>query len=463
MRWISFAFVTCLLLGVAASAPDEKRLSIYSPVANYSLNLTERDGRDYVGLLEILEPLGTVSARTEGRRWRLRFNETDAQFAQGNVRARIHGRDVDLPARFLLENGRGLVPVDSLATLLPHFLGIPVVFHVTARRLFISEAGTTYTAEFSKTTPPKLFLNFSSAVNPTIATEPGKLHMVFVRDPLVTSGPEVVNFDNKTIASSTFQENNGAAEITIAGDAPLLASFSNDGRTITIAPAPVAAAPTPAAAPGAVSPATVPGGTASPSFGARRYFAVVDASHGGDDRGATFNERLTEKDVALAFARGIRQELENRGIPTLVLRDGDVTLSLDQRASMTNATHPAIYISVHVANDGAGIRVYTALMPTGGESRGPFAAWDSAQSAFLGFSQTAASGIAAELRKQLPVRVLAAPLRPLNNVTTAAVAVEVAPQAGDINELTSSSYQLLVVRSVAIGVANVRDKLEVSH
>ena len=53
-----------------------------------------------------------------------------------------------------------------------------------------------------------------------------------------------------------------------------------------------------------------------------------------------------------------------------------------------------------------------------------------------------------------------APLRPLNNVISAAVAVEVAPRGIDISELTSVQYQQQVASSVAAGILFVRDKLE---
>src|SRR6202047_4151638 len=124
-----FAFLT--LSGVLLSgAPPEKHLSVYSTVANYSLPLVQRDGRDYVGLLELLEPLGPVNAKSDGIRWRLRYNnKVEGDFQAGKNRARIQGRDADLPARFLLENGRGLVPVSALGLVLPRFLGGPVNLH----------------------------------------------------------------------------------------------------------------------------------------------------------------------------------------------------------------------------------------------------------------------------------------------------------------------------------------------
>src|SRR6202034_2365574 len=89
---------------------------------------------------------------------------------------------------------------------------------------------------------------------------------------------------------------------------------------------------------------------ATPSTTQRRYFAVVDASHGGTDRGEALSATLAEKDVTLAFARLLRAELESRGISTLVLRDSDADLSLDDRASSANAVHAAVYIALHAAS-----------------------------------------------------------------------------------------------------------------
>jgi hypothetical protein len=69
--------------------------------------------------------------------------------------------------------------------------------------------------------------------------------------------------------------------------------------------------------------------------------------------------------------------------------------------------------------------------------------------------------VAAQLQQQrVPVRVLMAPLRPLNNVTTAAVAVEVAPPESGVADLNSPAYQQLVTSAIASGVLSVRDKLE---
>ena len=142
--------------------------------------------------------------------------------------------------------------------------------------------------------------------------------------------------------------------------------------------------------------------------------------------------------MTLAFARRLQQELLAHDFTTLLVRGADVTLSLDQRANLTNRARPAIYICLHAGSQGSGVRLYTALIPAGAENRGPFLDWDTAQSGFGAVSQTAESSLATEFsRRQIAVRSLAAPLRPLNNVAAAAVAIEIAPPGGKISDLNS--------------------------
>jgi N-acetylmuramoyl-L-alanine amidase len=452
-------FSTLLLLG----ASPEKHLAVYSVAANYSLPIVQREGRDYIGLLELLEPLGKVTAKTDGSRWRMRYNNVQAEFQVNKTRARVQDRDADLGGKFLMENQRGLVPVGSLSSLLPRILGGPVSLHEVSDRLFIGSVATHFTAVLSGDDPPKLIFRFSAPVNPTIATEAGQVRMTFSREPLVGPASTTLTFGSKVIPSATYSENNGVAVVTVNTGAPVIASFGNEGRTLIIAPIPIPAQSTTAAAT-ATTPAPVtqptPAAPTLPGPAPRRYFAVVDASHGGDDHGEALSLTLAEKDVTVAFARSLRHELESRGISTLVLRDSDANLAVDQRAVFTNADHAAIYIAVHASSSGHGVRVYTSLLPYGDDDRGPFRSWITAQHPTLPLSQSTASAVVSELQKrQLPVRTLSAALRPLNNLTGPAIAIEVAPQGSDVSQLTAPDYQQLVTSAVATAVAGVRDQL----
>src|SRR5512146_1199326 len=103
-----------VLLGLG-QAQDEKRLGVYTQQTSFTLTVWERDGRDYVGLLEALEPMGAVSAKADGHKWKLNFNNLgEGQFFEGQTRAKVRNQEIELGARFLLENGRGLVPVHAL-------------------------------------------------------------------------------------------------------------------------------------------------------------------------------------------------------------------------------------------------------------------------------------------------------------------------------------------------------------
>jgi N-acetylmuramoyl-L-alanine amidase len=461
-----------LLLAVldAGSAADQKRLAIYSTVANYRIAVTEHDGRDYVGLLEVLDPLGSVTVLSQPSRWTLRYNDVPVEFVPGKSTVRIRGRDFEIAAPMLLENGHGLVSLSSLSSLLPRILGGPVTFHEASRRLFIGTVAVHFTAQIAKLDPPTLVMNFSAPVNPMISTEPSKVLMAFTRDPLVAPGTQSLSFGNKAISSAVYDENNGAALITINGTGSLFASFSNGGRTITVTaatpgrpaaavaqqtiPAPAGVTPPPLPAPGAVLPPPVPPVPV-------KYFAVIDASHGGTERGAALSDSLAEKDVTLDFARRLKQDLQSQGINTLLLRDGDTALTLDQRAAFANHSRPAIYICVHASSEGGGVRVYSALIPSGGINSGVFVDWNTAQTDSLPISRAFVTALGSELqKKRLSVRMLVAPLRPLNNITRPAIAIELGPPGTGIADLNSPGYHELVASSVTLAILSMRSQLE---
>ncbi len=459
--------LTLLSLLVSGATPEEKRIAIFSRVTSYSLPVVDVGGQEYSGFLEVLEPLGTVSAKTDNKHWKLRYNNLELEFTPNETRVRLNGSNFDLGSPFLLQNGRGLVPVSSLGPLLSRVLGGPVTFNQASRRIFIGNVAVHFTAQILTSqvgTAPTLVMNFSAPVNPIIATDASKLHMSFDHDPIVPPGTQTLTFNNQAISSAIYEEGNGAAEITIVGASPLFAKFSNDRKTITItaAPAVAAQAPAPASTPVpeatiAAVPAAAPGsGPALPLA----YFAVVDASHGGDDRGAALTSQLDEKDVTLSFGRRLRQELESRGLTTLLLRDGDTSLSLDQRAGMTNAAHPMIYLCLHVTLQGNGVRLYTALLPSGGATSRAFLDWDTAQAPSLARSQSAVALLAKALDdSKIPVRTMSAPLRPLNNITTAAIAIEISPPASGRAGLGSTEYQQSMASSIATAMSFVRRNL----
>lgn len=458
LAFLPFALLICAIKWFslpALGAPDPPRISVYSLQANFSVAVQDCNGQNYVSLLDLLDPIGTVAAAGDRSKWKIRYKNDQFEFNDGKTRVKGPGRDSDMPASFILDAGKGLVPVSGLALLLPRILGEPVLFHEGSSRLFIGSMGIHFTAQMLSSAPARMALNFSSSVSPSIHQEGKLLRLVFQRDALLPPASPTVSFDSVAIASLSYAEAAGAAEIDVTGSGPLVASFTKSGRTIEISAQPGAQA-------GAAAD-EIESEDKAPSFVSNRtrhYFVVLDASHGGSEQGALLADKLAEKDVTLAFGRRLRQELETRGISVLLMRDGDMNLSLDQRASLANAAHPAIYLCIHAASLGNGVHLYTTLLPPSSAGRGPFSDWSTAQAPYRETSQLAESSIVSQLQKdQVPSRILLAPLRPLNNIATAAIALELAPRQGDVTELNSSSYQQGIAASIASGVAAVLPQL----
>ena len=207
--------------------------------------------------------------------------------------------------------------------------------------------------------------------------------------------------------------------------------------------------------PANIAPPSPPAQPAAP-----RYLVMIDPAHGGSDAGAALNPAMPEKDVTLAFARRLRLELNNRGMQAGLVRDGDNTVSLDQRAGLVNSAQPAMYISLHAASQGNGIVLYTAMLAPNGEDRGRFLNWQTAQSGSLVRSRWAEQQVTASIEKMgFPLRSLVAALRPLNNLTVPAIAVEVAPTSGEVSQLASVDYQSMVCAALANAIVPIAPAL----
>lgn len=464
-RWALVACLVALVLG----AQEEKRLSVYTPQNSFTVAVQDRDGREYVSLPDLIQPMGATKWKHEGDKWRLSYGGEESQFQAGKNKAKILGKNIDMGAPVLFDNDVALVPVHGLVHILPRLLNATVDFRESARRLIIAGANTDFSAEF-QANPSRLVLHFSRPVNPSIASEPGRLRLTFTKDP-VTGSAATQSFGDKLITSASFTDHNGTPELTVASTAPLLATFTDDNRTITLGAAPqtpVVAQPHPPAPPVAgqqtTTAATVPAQpepAPTPVTPRLRFLVAIDPAHGGDDRGALLAAGVEEKELTLAFARRLRAALERSGVSAILLRDGDTAISLDQRAIAANTARAAIFVSVHAGNVGRGVRLYTARLGDTTLKPGAMLPWETAQASFLDESRTVAGSIAAELgKREIQHAEAPAQLRPLNHVSSAAVAVEFLPGKDGIASLAVAQYQQNLCAAIADGIVAARSTLE---
>jgi N-acetylmuramoyl-L-alanine amidase len=451
----SAIFIYSSVTPISGAAPDQQ-LTVYAAQASYSLPIADRGGRPYIAVTDLLSPLGASSPQLKNKEWRLELNQAEARFADGKDKASIRGHQVDLGGKVLVEEGRILVPMDAALPLLSRLLNTTVDFHQPARRIFVGNTLTRFHAEFKNQDQPALVLNFTQSVRPDTNREQDRTTLIFHKEPL-TSTVNQQQFGDGAFQSLNYSEENGAAQLTITGNTALQVTRSEDGKTLTLqAEKPAAAAPQKPS----------PQGTPAAAEAQRRtseFFVMIDPSHGGNDKGATFGGKLLEKEVTLRLARELHKELEERGIASRLLRDGDIELGLERRAEITNEQHAGIYIALHAGRPGKGIRVYAPFLTDPQQpAAGRFLPWESAQSGALTRSQTAAQAVAVELRKKgLTASALGMPLRPLNNIVAPAIAVELAPEGDDTQSLESQKRQNSVASAIASGIAQVRSQMVV--
>ena len=74
---------------------------------------------------------------------------------------------------------------------------------------------------------------------------------------------------------------------------------------------------------------------------------VIDAGHGGFDRGGIPGQRVPEKSMALDVAIRLKLKLQAAGYKVIMTRDTDVFVPLPSRVAIANSYRNAIFICVH--------------------------------------------------------------------------------------------------------------------
>jgi N-acetylmuramoyl-L-alanine amidase len=94
--------------------------------------------------------------------------------------------------------------------------------------------------------------------------------------------------------------------------------------------------------------AALAGSLALASLGfAQSRTVVIDAGHGGFDRGGVPGQRISEKDKTLDVALRLRRILQADGTRVIMTRDRDVFIPLGTRTSIANSYSNAVFVSIH--------------------------------------------------------------------------------------------------------------------
>ncbi len=100
---LALAAIIAHLATVHAQPADQ--LTVYSAQTSYSVPLLDVKGLPYAGLVDLLEPLGSIDARPDGKKYKVKFTPpggraVEAQFNEGKDKAKLLGRKLQAAGEF---------------------------------------------------------------------------------------------------------------------------------------------------------------------------------------------------------------------------------------------------------------------------------------------------------------------------------------------------------------------------
>ena len=87
--------------------------------------------------------------------------------------------------------------------------------------------------------------------------------------------------------------------------------------------------------------------TSDPQVSSQAATVVIDAGHGGFDRGGIPGQRIPEKEMTLDVAQRLKTVLTDRGYHVIMTRDSDVFVPLPTRVAIANSYRNAIFVCIH--------------------------------------------------------------------------------------------------------------------
>lgn len=425
-----------------------------------------------LGVRLVSDPAGGAATLTYEKREVGLYHQRSLASVQGDLRL--------LSSPVLLDGGRWLVPLDSIARVLGPLLQTRVEWRAASRVLLVGEVSIprVTVSTFLSSDAARVVLEASEKVPFRVEQQEGRVTVSIPRDVLdvpfqqqrlaggIVEAVQFVGGKDNVFAISLGRRFQQMKAVEQEAPSRLVLEFRGPPLPPAKAPAAAPARPTPA-----------------PTAPAVRTL-VIDPGHGGEEVGAQGPRGTLEKDVTLSIARKLRAQIMDRlGLHVFLTRDRDEDLTLDDRTAIANNYKADLFVSIHAnasrAQGAKGAEVYflsyqasddevrrlaqfegeaLPAAPSGVGSDLALILWDMAQAEHLEESSALASRIQEELAvvtgsegrgvKQAPFRVLVGAAMP-------AVLVEIAFISNPDEErlLGSEAYQNGVAAALARGIA----------
>lgn len=193
-----------------------------------------------------------------------------------------------------------------------------------------------------------------------------------------------------------------------------------------------------------------------PSSQSGGFIVVIDAAHGGPDRGAKIGDG-SEKDITLALSVKLRSLLMARGMTVITTRESDTDLDADRRAEIANRASAQACLDLHAAEarGGSSSEVHLFLSSLPAAKRGEMTPWRTAQSASIPRSMELAGTLNSALTQAgITVTLGRAPLATVDSMNCPAVAVEIALEGSQDSD--DSGFESKVLDALAAALVEWR-------
>ena len=192
-----------------------------------------------------------------------------------------------------------------------------------------------------------------------------------------------------------------------------------------------------------------------------KYVIVIDAAHGGTDKGVKLSRNLYEKDVTLAIAKGLRGDLnKTKSIKVYLTRSTDKNVSTPRRMKAPTKLKADLFISLSInagfGKSSSGYEVYypgfKKMSSKKGESND--IAKDMVRNRYLNESVRFAQIVMKNIEKVFPRQgrgLRNAPIPILDGLTIPAVVIELgfATNVKDRNKLKSEKIQESIAKALS--------------
>lgn len=473
-----------LLLWPARSMRSDNFV-FYLPGARQVLPLEDIEHAKYLPLLQVLNLVGKVTGLQEKRNTlKVWFGNTVVELRQDEKQARMKNLSISLPDPIRVSHGQWMVPVPFLTAVLPQLTRQPIEYQVGTNRVFIGDVKpSSFTVRLDKiSNGARLTLQFTDKVTVRTVAMNGKW-VLFLGDRPVEPIEQKFRFQDRYVSELEFDDQDGVPKLVLT---PVTAGFNfypalAEGGKILVAdvlkPPPVAAeqpgiptGPTTAGtSTSSVPPPSIAGTEETPGAplaGPPRPVVVIDAGHGGEDKGARSRDGVLEKDLVAQLAGRVRLALlSSQKYRVVLTRVGDTNPTFDQRDTTANLARPVAFLTFHAGNFGSTtprVRIYTyhspsaPLDPPVKHAPQLFISWSRAQQNKLEQSRQLAQALQQKLAQIPGVSAddpAASPVRALRSVSAAAVAVEIGSLSAETDAAPLTSPAFLQQVSTAIAQA----------